>query len=123
MANLLTTIKQAAVDAVEASSPVSIIHGIVTKVAPLEVKVDQRFVLSSRFLIVPESLTKLELQLAHTHTYSDTGVNGETTKTTAAANYDEPIIIRTGLRVGDAVIMLRLQGGQQYLILDRVVKK
>ncbi|MFD2117249.1 DUF2577 domain-containing protein [Paenibacillus yanchengensis] len=122
MTNLLSTIKQAAMDAVDASNPVSIVYGEVVQVEPLEIKVDQRFVLSAGFLIVPESLKKLELKLAHTHEYSDTGINGETKKTTEAAKYEEPIVIRTGLLARDKVIMLRLQGGQKYLLLDRVVK-
>lgn len=121
MADLLTLIKQSALDAMAASNPLSVLFAEVTKIDPLEVNVDQRFTLPADFLIVPESLTKLELKLEHTHQYSDSSGTGTTTKTTEKADYAKPIIIRKGLEIGDKVLLLRLTGGQQYLILDRMV--
>lgn len=123
MSSLLSLIKQAAMDAVLASNPLSIVFGVVTNIDPLEVIVDQRFTLTADFLIVPESLARLELKLEHTHKYMDTSDSGTTTKTTEKADYEEPIIIlRKGLEIGDNVILLRLTGGQQYIIMDRVVE-
>jgi hypothetical protein len=69
--------------------------------------VDQRFILDADFLIVPESLTRMELDLSHTH---GSGGQGLTI----------PVVIRPGLEAGDKVILLRVQGGQQFLILDKV---
>lgn len=109
---LLETIKRASLDAQSASNPVIIQYGEVKSINPLSVKVDQRFTLTTDFLIVPECLTRLEINLQHNHTYAE-GI------TDSALNY--PIVIREGLKVTDKVILLRMQGGQKYLILDKVV--
>lgn len=99
MADLLTTIKQAAKAAVEASNPVNVIFGVVTKTNPLEVNVDQRFTLPADFLVVPESILEKKL-------------------TIGSSSY----IIQEGLRSGDHVVLMRVQGGQQYIVCDRVVR-
>jgi len=114
MADLLSTFKQAAMDAVAASNPTAVMFGIVTKDSPLEVTVDQRFTLTADFLIVPESLIHFELLLHHIHQYAG--------GTTEPALPEEPVVVRRGLQNGDKVLLLRVQGGQQYLILDRVVE-
>lgn len=95
---MLQMIKQAAIDAIESSKPVSVLFGTVTKTNPLEVNVDQRFTLDADFLIVPETLTRYVLNINSTE-----------------------YIIRKGLQVGDRVVLLRIQGGQKYLIVDKVV--
>jgi|APAra7269097189_1048546.scaffolds.fasta_scaffold11625_2 Protein of unknown function (DUF2577) len=113
MMRMLNMIKRAAMDANEASVPVGITFGTVVNDNPLEVTVDQRFILDEDFLIIPESLTKYEIDLKHSHNI--VGAGG-----TATALGDK-VIIRTGLEKGDKVILLRVQGGQQYLVLDKVV--
>lgn len=111
---MLEAIKKAAMDAVVASNPVVIMFGTVTKTNPLEVNVDQRFTIDADFLVVPESLTRLEIDLRHMHA-SPGGTTGEA--------LTQPIVIRPGLQVGDQVALLRIQGGQKYLIYDKVVSR
>ncbi|WP_438435398.1 DUF2577 domain-containing protein [Gorillibacterium sp. sgz500922] len=96
--SMVDLIKQIGVGAVEAGQPVAVVYGTVTKTSPLEVTVEQRLALPEAFLLVPESLTRYEQTV------------GSTT-----------IVIRPGLKQGDRVVLLRMQGGQQYLILDKVV--
>lgn len=84
--------------AIAASNPVTIMFGVVTDINPLEVNVDQRFTLPADFLVVPESLTENRLVLGGTS-----------------------YIVREGLKLGNKLLLLRVQGGQQYIILDRVV--
>ncbi len=121
MVDLLSIIKQASVSAVSASSPAAVLFGVVTAGDPIEVQVDARFTLPAALLILPESLTRYELELRHVHDYIDTNDRGSTARTTDPALPEEPIVIRRGLEVGDKVMLLRVQGGQQYVILDRVV--
>lgn len=109
---MLNAIRQAALTAMETAAPVAVMLGTVTKNDPLEVNVDQRFTIDADFLLVPESLTRLELDLHHTHAAS----GGST-----GAALTEPVVIRPGLVTGDRVALLRVQGGQKYLILDKVV--
>lgn len=112
MANLVDMIKQVGLDAMQASAPVNILYGVVTKANPLEVNVDQRFTLTEDFLVVTERLTALTLDLNHSHDYS----GGQTQNALTS-----PVVVRKGLEVGDKVLLLRVQGGQQYVVLDRVV--
>ncbi|MGO4498803.1 DUF2577 domain-containing protein [Paenibacillus sp. 2RAB27] len=112
IAALANLIKRAGKGAVDAGAPVAILFGSVTQKNPLEVTVDQRFTLDEDFLIVPESLTEYRIQLSHSHSYNG-GITG--------SSLTEEIIIRRGLEVEDAVILFRMQGGNQYLIFDRVV--
>lgn len=95
---LLETIKKAGLGAVDASNPVVVRFGTVTKTNPLEINVEQRMTLSQNFLVVAERLTEYKVT-----------INGET------------VVIRRGLQVGDKVVLLRVQGGGKYVVLDRVV--
>lgn len=102
---MLNAIKRAAVEALDAGQPVAILFGTVTNTNPLEVNVDQRFTLDADFFIVPESLTPLEVDLSPYFPSSG----------------GPSVLIRRGLQPGDRVILFRMQGGQKYLIFDRVV--
>ncbi|OBZ08599.1 MULTISPECIES: DUF2577 domain-containing protein [Bacillales] len=97
---LLDSIKKAGAAAYAAGNPMAVMVGKVIKLNPLEVNVDQRFTLTEDFLIVPESLVRFEADLPS---------SGK-------------LLIRTGLEAGDTVLMLRVQGGQQFVVLDKVVK-
>lgn len=110
---MLEAIKQAALGAMDAAGPVIVQLGSVTQINPLKVMVDNRLELTEDFFILPESLTKLELELKHTHAIQGAGSTEEALK--------DKIILRKGLEVGDKLLLLRMQGGQRYVILDRVV--
>lgn len=93
---MLALIKQAASEAVEASNPVGIYYGTIKTAHPLEVEVDQRFILTAEFLELTESTKELKVPQG-----------------------DGYYILRRKLQEGDRVILLRIQGGQKYIILDR----
>ncbi|MEW9093936.1 MAG: DUF2577 domain-containing protein [Clostridiaceae bacterium] len=108
---MIDIIKKAGIDAVGAQNPVNIIFGEIVKDNPIEIKIDQKLILPKEFFIIPESLTRYEIDLIHSHNYS----NGSTSKEL------NKIVIREGLKQGDKVLLARVQGGQQYIILDKVV--
>ncbi|RXZ77242.1 DUF2577 domain-containing protein [Paenibacillaceae bacterium] len=97
--SLIDKIKEISQGTNQAGNPVAVMFGTVSKVNPLEVIVEQRLALPRDFLIVPETLTEYKLLI------------GEIEYT-----------IRRGLEVGDQVILARVQGGQDYVILDRAVE-
>ncbi|MEG1165939.1 MAG: DUF2577 domain-containing protein [Oscillospiraceae bacterium] len=90
---LVRIIKQAATDAVNAASPVAITYGKVVSVQPLEIKLDQKLTLSTAQLILCRNVTDFTL--------------GQTKYGFA-------------LKLGDEVVMARQQGGQKYLVIDRL---
>lgn len=112
---LANLIRQASLGAIEAGQPVAVMFATVTKVDPLEVNVEQRFTLTSDFLIVPESLARYEVDISHTHS-APGGSTGGMQPVEASK-----IVVRKGLEVGDKVMLLRIQGGRQFVVLDKVV--
>lgn len=124
---MIDIIKKAGVDAVGANNPVNVLFGevlnidftqekvtknnltyyITKNINTLTIKVDQKLILQREFFIVPESVTRYEVDLKHTHGSS--------------SNALDKMIIRDGLEKGDKVLLLRVQGGQQYIVLDKVV--
>lgn len=110
---LSDTIKRLGAGAVNSGNPVAVMFGTVTKSSPLEINVDQRFTIDEDFLIVTERLTRYEVDLKHNHTTS-----GEDT----GEALTEKVVIREGFKVGDTVLLLRVQGGQKYVVWDRVIE-
>lgn len=108
---MIDTIKRASIRALNASNPVNIVFGEVLDTDNFKIKIDQKLILDRNFFIIPESLTRHEIDLTHEHTYT-----GGTTETSLSK-----LVIREGLKQGDKVLLLRVQGGQQYIVLDKVV--
>ena len=111
MASLLDVIKAAGVQAVNADNPVSILFGTVITVEPLSVQIDQRLTLPQEVLIIPEHMTRYEVDLSHFHTHPD-GSTG---------NSLGVLVIREGIQLRDKLILLRVQGGQEYLVVGKEV--
>ena len=84
MNTFLGNIKRAAVEAVEAKKPMTVIFGKVTSAAPLKVQVDQKLELSGAQLVT----------------------------TSAVRGHN-------ALTAGEKVIILRADGGQKFIVLDR----
>jgi hypothetical protein len=87
-------IKQIAIKAVEATNPVNVLFGTVKSVDPLEIEIHQKLKLTKEFLVLTEQLTKYEV---------------------------DSLVIRPGLNKGDKVVLMRVQGGHQFVVLDKVV--
>lgn len=114
---MLETIKQAAVDAVEAAKPAAFFFGKVESISPIEVRIEQKTVILARFLIVPEQFSRRTVHLqGEMQTETESGHQH-------TVRIDQEVAIASPLAVGDTVILARVQGGQRYLILDRVVSE
>lgn len=101
MPSMLETIKMASLQAVDASNPVNVLFGTISSASPLKVNVEQRFSLSSGFLTVAKHLTDYDV---------DMEIEGELKK----------VKVKNALKSGDEVILIRKEGGQKYVIVDRV---
>lgn len=95
---MLDIIKKASLGAVGNTNPVAFSYGTVTEAMPLQIQVDQRFILSGNALVLPESIMESKIELD-----------------------GKEIVVRRGLAKGDRVLMVRMQGGQSYIVLDRLV--
>lgn len=103
--NLVPLIKRAALEAVAASKPMSILCGEVASTEPLQILIDQRFMLSEEFIIVPQRFSN--------HTVTGTLNSGSEQAQSVQIAFDN------ALKMGDPVLMLMMQGGQRYIVLER----
>ncbi len=117
---MLNAIKQAAIEAVGASKPVEIYIGLVKSIDPIEIFVHQKLSLTSEFLYIPERLTRYEVPLNHFHKYEDSTAGGTVLKDTQESLLNV-LVIREGLLEDDKVILVRIQGGNKYIVMDKVV--
>ncbi|WMM26997.1 DUF2577 domain-containing protein [Tissierella sp. MB52-C2] len=111
---MIQIIKQAAIDAVDQSSPTSVSYGIVTKVNPLVINVDQRMNISSRMILLTSNVIDKEI---------DVEIEDETEETNSHIHKykgKKKYKVLKGLKVGEKVLLLRVQGGQKYIVWDRL---
>ncbi len=101
MPNLIETIKRAALDAVKASNPASVVFGNVISVSPLKINIEQRLTLDESHLLLTSLVSDFEVEMT---------LNSVTDSYT----------VHLGLQTGEKVILLQVQGGQKYIVLDRV---
>ena len=118
---IIRSIKAAALDAVENSKPCDLRYGTVISTEPLQIRITDKFILPESALIVPERLTDYETETTILPSY------GWITQTVAEHFHGifhnrRKITVHGALKVGDKVALLRQQGGQFYLVLDRLPK-
>ena len=101
MPSLIETIKKAALSAFEESKPVAVYYGIVENANPLKIRLDQKRVFTETFLVLSNRVKDYKSTIT---------VNGDT----------QECIINNALKENDKVVLLRIQGGQKYLVLDRM---
>lgn len=129
MPNLLETIKTAAVEAVNASNPVAILFGTVVSVSPLKVNIEQRLTLDESHLILTSMVRDHQVEISFDDAsiknivkdYSMSDVAGTDYKLTFQQKVKNKVTIYNGLKTGETVMLIQVQGGQKYVILDRVV--
>lgn len=128
--DFVKVIKKSAIEAVKNSKPTDIFYGTVQSVSPLTIFIDQKLILSEKFLIIPESLTDYETEISfddssikQVFTTWDMEETSESSpsKISFKEKIKHKITVYNGLKAGEAVILLRQQGGQKYMVLDRAV--
>ena len=143
---LVKTIKRAALEAMEASKPVNVCFGEVLSVSPLQINVEQKMTLGATQLILARNVTDFEVAVtvnwepetalsAHEHALTgETETAGEDehyhllSGSTESVNLQhthtitgrKELTIHNALSVGDKVILLRQQGGQKFVVIDRI---
>ena len=84
MNQIVALIKQAALDAVNASYPVTVVFGRVVSIKPMQVYINQKMPsVGKDFLVITET------------------------------------VLKNNVQAGDKVILLRMQGGQKFIVLDK----
>lgn len=121
---LVKIIKKTALDAVNASNPAAFVFGKVIGVNPLKINVEQKLTLSEMQLVFTRNVTDYEIEIAVDWvTENSVGGSGESAFDTHnhAVNGTKKITVYNGLVVGDTVLLARQQGGQKFIVLDKIL--
>jgi len=132
MLNILQTIKQAAIEAVNASDPTGVLFGTVVSISPLKINVEQRLTLDESFLILTTLVKDFEVEMTVDHFTEDDDylITRHTHPEVAPGSFDsthkhaykgkKKFLVHLGLKMGDGVILIKVQGGQKFIVLDRI---
>ncbi len=111
---LVEEIKRAAVGAVDAGKPCGVFFGVVKSEKPLEILVEQKLTLGEGQLILSRAVTDYETEI-------EIDWNTETAKEHVhGIKGKKKIKVRGSLKAGERVVLIRLAGGQRFLVADRV---
>lgn len=114
---LTKAIKRAAVDAVNALNLVEIRFGKVIGASPLKILIEQKMTLGEAQLILCRNVTDYKTYISENAVESESGDFGEDS---AAEGDKKEVVVHNGLETGDEVILIRVQGGQKYVVLDKI---
>lgn len=114
--DILLMIKKAAMDIFISMKPTEICYGTVETVSPLTIRINQQLLLESIDLVLTRNVIDydLEMTVEHTTEVADGHSHGYSGRKVFRVN--------NALIQGEKVILLRNQGGQKYLVLDKVVE-
>lgn len=123
MPNAVELVKQAAVEAVEATKPVQFLFGKVISVSPLKIQVSAKSIYTEKMLILTRNVTDFEVDMTVSHvTLNRAGGSGD--PAFASHNHDykgkKKFKVHNALIVGDEVVLGRVQGGKRFVVLDRI---
>lgn len=123
---LLQVLKQVASQTVDNGEPFEHRKGTVESISPLTIRIDQKTLLEEDELILTHLVKDYEVDISVSH-------NTETFELMEGLPTDikehkhkyvgrKKITIHQGLKVGEDVVLLKVQGGQTYIVLDRYTK-
>ena len=102
----LSTLKTIAKNQNEREMGLHVLYGTVISVNPLKIKVDNRFIIDENFIILTTNVIEKTLNLSHNHG----GTNALTS----------PVVVIPGLSLNEGVMLLRIENGQKFVVLDRI---
>ena len=106
--------------------------GTVDSISPLKIQVEQRLTLTEEDLILTKAVVDhwVDIEVSHftveddfldtTHGHPNAGPASFDSTHKHGYQGRKKIKIYNGLLPGEKVILIRLQGGQRYIVLDRI---
>lgn len=125
MNGMVRAVKQAALEAVRASGPAGVCFGTVVSVSPLKIQVDQKMVLEGPQLLLTDRVRDYSVEMTPLpefhETEPETGGAGEAAFAEHKHKYRgrKKWRVHNALAMGEKVLLLRCDGGQQYVVWDR----
>ena len=114
MPNLNEIIVQIAHNTYNALKPTDVIFGTVISKTPLRISIEQKLILSKNQLLLSSLVSDFDVNMSVNHTTENASEHSHEYKGTKVFN------VKLGLQTGEQVVLIRQNGGQKYLVLDRV---
>jgi len=121
--NPVEVVKQAAVEAVDATKPVHLLFGQVISASPLKIQVDQKSIYTEKMLALTRNVTDFEVDMTVSHvTEPRAGGGGDAAFASHDHNYKgkKKFKVHNALIKGDWVLLARIQGGKRFVVIDRI---
>ena len=100
---LVELFKEIALKTVESTKPTGIVYGNVISKKPLKINIEQKLTLEDEDIILTRNITEYKLNIT---------IDG----------MRKEITVHNELEIGDKVSLVQIQGGQEYVVLDRVIE-
>ena len=120
---LVKAVKRAAIDAVMAQKPMAMCLGEVVSASPLKISVDQKMTLTAAQLILTNAVRDYVVYMTVDHsTDSASGGSGDSSFASHSHSITgkKKYTVHLGLKTGEKVILFRCDGGQKFIVFDRV---
>lgn len=137
--DFLNVIKKAAAQAVDASKPVALVFGKVTKASPLEINVEQKMTLTMAQLVLTRNVTNYNVNMIVDHETENTVLNANHTheansnvsvNSTLSPNQNNETItntINSNVTIQQRNINLlhshKIKGTKQFTVLNSLVER
>lgn len=123
---LAPIIKELALAAMDSSAPTKVVFGKVTKAKPLEIYIESKLTIKEEDgqIKLTRQVTDYQTEVTPINWLTENKLGGTGDDSFASHNHGivgrKKIIIHNSLKIGDMVILLRMQGGQVFIVLDKI---
>jgi hypothetical protein len=131
--SLIESMKKAGLGAVESKDPTQILFGTVISASPLKIQIEQKLTLDESYFVLARNVTDYQVEMsidhwtenetAHVHAVQDTYTGGGTSSPTSHRHEykgRKTFTVHNKLKEGEGVILIRVQGGQKFIVIDRL---
>lgn len=102
-----------------------IVFGAVTQIGPLNIQVGEKLILPEELLILSQNVGKKKVDISGENlklsggSLSVSSISGSVSASGLTVTGKE-IIIDQSLKVGDKVVMFRMDGGQTFFVMEKI---
>ena len=120
---LIELLRQISTEAVASGKPTSVIYGKVISKHPLKIQVNNKLILDESFLVLTKNVLDHKVKFTMDFRGEEPGkitINGEQNVLDKMEYKKGYAIIKNGLNIGDTAIMVQQQGGQKFVVVDKM---
>lgn len=123
--DLVNAIRQVSVESFKSLKPTNVLYGNVLSIDPLKISIEQKLILTKEYLLLTKNVADYKVNITvdhktegYTHTHEG-DVYSYDTHNHAYKGVKE-ITIHNGLKTGDKVLLMQIEGGQKFIVLEKV---